>query len=43
MALDKAASGLWRPRIDAFPLSRASAAHEALESRATTGKVVLVP
>lgn len=42
-ALDKAASGAWRAHIDAFPLSRASLAHEALESRATTGKVVLVP
>jgi NADPH2:quinone reductase len=26
-----------------FPLSRAAAAHQALEARATTGKVVLVP
>src|SRR5262249_7861965 len=42
-ARDKAASGAWRPRIDAYALSRASVAHQALESRATTGKVVLVP
>jgi NADPH2:quinone reductase len=26
-----------------FPLSRAAVAHQALEARATTGKVVLVP
>lgn len=43
IALDKAASGVWQPRIDAFTLARASAAHEAIESRATIGKVVLVP
>ena len=42
-ALEKAASGAWRPRVDVFPLLRASAAHQALESSATTGKVVLVP
>ena len=41
-ALEKAASGAWRPRVEVFPLLRASAAHQALESRATTGKVVLV-
>jgi NADPH2:quinone reductase len=27
----------------AFPLADAAAAHQALEDRATTGKVVLVP
>ncbi|MEG2578742.1 MAG: zinc-binding dehydrogenase, partial [Glutamicibacter sp.] len=26
-----------------FPLAEAAAAHAALESRATTGKVILVP
>jgi NADPH:quinone reductase-like Zn-dependent oxidoreductase len=43
VALDKAASGVSRPRAEAFTLARASGAHEAVESRATTGKVVLVP
>ena len=43
VALDKAASGVWRPHTEAFTLARASAAHEAMESRATTGKVVLIP
>lgn len=39
-----AASGALRVRIGAtFPLAEARAAHEALESRATTGKVLLLP
>jgi NADPH:quinone reductase len=42
VALDKAASGAWQVRTEAFGLARASAAHEALEGRATMGKVVLV-
>jgi NADPH2:quinone reductase len=42
--LDAIASGALRVRIGArFPLSDARAAHEALESRSTTGKVLLVP
>jgi NADPH2:quinone reductase len=42
--LGSAASGDLEVRIGAtFPLSDAAAAHEALEGRATTGKVLLVP
>ncbi len=38
------AEGALRVRIGArFPLAQASGAHEALEGRATTGKVLLVP
>jgi NADPH2:quinone reductase len=38
------ASGALRVRVGAtFPLAEARAAHEALESRATTGKVLLLP
>ena len=43
-ALEKAASGEWVPLVGRlFPLAEAAAAHTALETRATTGKVVLVP
>ena len=42
-ALAMAASGEWAPLIHRFPLADAAAAHAALEARATTGKVVLVP
>jgi NADPH2:quinone reductase len=42
-ALARAADGIWRPLITAFPLADAAAAHRALTERATTGKVVLVP
>jgi NADPH2:quinone reductase len=42
-ALDAAASGRWVPVVQRFPLADAAAAHAALESRATMGKVVLVP
>ncbi|MFJ3671101.1 zinc-binding dehydrogenase [Streptomyces sp. NPDC090106] len=41
-ALAEAASGRLRPAIRSFPLAEAAAAHHALESRATTGKVVLL-
>jgi NADPH2:quinone reductase len=42
--LGSAASGDLEVRIGAtYPLSDAGAAHEALEGRATTGKVLLVP
>jgi NADPH2:quinone reductase len=41
--LDAVASGALDVRIGArFPLEKASAAHEALEGRGTTGKVVLL-
>lgn len=40
-ALAKAASGRWNPPITAFALRDAAAAHRAIESRATVGKVVL--
>lgn len=42
-ALAEAAAGRLRPAVLRFPLPRAAAAHRALETRATTGKVVLVP
>jgi NADPH2:quinone reductase len=42
-ALAMAASREWAPLIQRFPLADAAAAHTALESRTTTGKVVLVP
>lgn len=43
-ALAEAAAGTLVPVVGArFPLAEAAAAHRALESRATTGKVVLVP
>ncbi|TMR07613.1 zinc-binding dehydrogenase, partial [Nonomuraea turkmeniaca] len=42
-ALEAAASGALTPAVQAFPLARAAAAHEALESRNTMGKVILVP
>ncbi|MFI6797131.1 zinc-binding dehydrogenase [Streptosporangium canum] len=42
-ALAAAADGILLPAFQTFPLSQAAAAHAALESRATTGKVVLVP
>lgn len=43
-ALARAASGEWVPLVDSrFPLADAAAAHRALESRATIGKVILVP
>ncbi|MFB7088917.1 zinc-binding dehydrogenase [Streptomyces sp. NPDC056296] len=42
-ALAAAAGGSLVPAFQAFPLSQAAAAHAALEARATTGKVVLLP
>lgn len=42
-ALAWAASGRLVPAVQAFALKDAAAAHNALESRATVGKVVLVP
>ncbi|WP_405496168.1 zinc-binding dehydrogenase [Nocardia sp. NBC_00511] len=42
-ALDEAAAGRLRPAVRSFPLAEAAAAHRALESRATSGKVVLLP
>ncbi len=42
-ALAALADGRLTPLTTTFPLADAAAAHAALESRATTGKVVLVP
>ncbi|HWM36534.1 MAG TPA: zinc-binding dehydrogenase [Streptomyces sp.] len=42
-ALAAAGEGRLVPTVQTFPLSEAAAAHAALEARATTGKVVLVP
>lgn len=42
-ALAEAASGRLRPAVTRFPLARAADAHRALQTRATVGKVVLVP
>lgn len=42
-ALEALAEGRWRPLVTTFPLADAAAAHRALEERATTGKVVLIP
>jgi NADPH:quinone reductase len=42
-SLEELAAGRLVPALDHFPLARAADAHRALETRATTGKVVLVP
>ncbi|MGP3989604.1 zinc-binding dehydrogenase [Streptomyces sp. 3N207] len=42
-SLALAAKGVLTPLVDAFPLAQAADAHRALETRATSGKVVLVP
>ncbi|CAL9545550.1 zinc-binding dehydrogenase [Streptomyces sp. enrichment culture] len=42
-ALAEAAAGRLVPAVRRFPLADAAAAHRALESRGTTGKVVLEP
>ncbi|MEV4804108.1 zinc-binding dehydrogenase [Nonomuraea sp. NPDC049421] len=42
-ALAAAADGTLVPAVQTFPLQQAAEAHAAMESRRTTGKVVLVP
>ncbi|MEV0735150.1 zinc-binding dehydrogenase [Streptomyces sp. NPDC050549] len=42
-ALTEAAAGRLVPAVQRFPLSAAAQAHQALETRRTTGKVVLEP
>ncbi|WP_165988294.1 zinc-binding dehydrogenase [Streptomyces sp. YIM 98790] len=42
-AMELAADGTLRPLVHHFPLDEAARAHRALESRATVGKVVLIP
>jgi NADPH2:quinone reductase len=42
-ALRKAATGRWQPIVQDFALTRAADAHDAIETRASTGKVVLIP
>jgi NADPH:quinone reductase len=42
-SLEEAAAGRLTPAIHRFALAEAAAAHTALETRATVGKVVLVP
>ncbi|MFD0270200.1 zinc-binding dehydrogenase [Streptomyces sp. NPDC127106] len=42
-ALAEAAAGRLRPALQRYPLAEAAAAHLALETRGTTGKVVLEP
>jgi NADPH2:quinone reductase len=42
-ALTEAAAGRLVPAVQRFPLAEAAAAHRALETRGTTGKVVLEP
>ncbi|MGA4732227.1 zinc-binding dehydrogenase [Micromonospora taraxaci] len=42
-ALAEAAAGHLVPAFQTFPLSQAATAHAALQARATTGKIVLVP
>lgn len=42
-ALAEAATGRLRPALQRYPLAEAAAAHRDLETRATTGKVVLEP
>ncbi|MGW4228300.1 zinc-binding dehydrogenase [Streptomyces sp. NPDC004980] len=43
LALTEAAAGRLRPAVQRYPLAEAAAAHRALETRGTTGKVVLIP
>ncbi|MER7700761.1 MULTISPECIES: zinc-binding dehydrogenase [unclassified Streptomyces] len=42
-ALAEAAAGRLRPAVQRFPLAAAAAAHRALETRGTMGKVILEP
>ncbi|MFK4223886.1 zinc-binding dehydrogenase [Streptomyces sp. NPDC019890] len=42
-AMAEAAAGRLRPAVQRFPLAEAAAAHRALETRGTVGKVVLIP
>ncbi|MER7515158.1 zinc-binding dehydrogenase [Streptomyces sp. NPDC126499] len=42
-ALAAATDGTLRPAVQPFPLAEAAAAHRALETRGTMGKVVLIP
>lgn len=42
-ALSAATTGTLRPAVHRFPLAEAARAHHALETRGTTGKVVLIP
>lgn len=42
-ALAEAAEGRLRPAVTRFPLAEAASAHRALQTRGTTGKVVLEP
>ncbi|MEV0358813.1 zinc-binding dehydrogenase [Nocardia sp. NPDC050697] len=42
-ALDAWRDGRWKPVVHRFPLAEAAVAHKALETRGTTGKVVLIP
>ena len=42
-ALAEAAAGRLRPALQRFPLAQAAAAHRALQTRGTVGKVVLEP
>jgi NADPH2:quinone reductase len=42
-ALEEAAAGRLTPVVQTSPLAEAAAAHRALETRGTVGKVVLVP
>lgn len=42
-SLAEAASGRLRPAVQRFALAEAAAAHRALETRGTMGKVVLIP
>lgn len=42
-SLGLAAKGVLTPLIHTFPLAETAQAHHALETRATSGKVTLVP